>query len=238
MKKILAEAADVGAVTVRTLAARPRDDMFYFYPGEGVWSTPFPGGSHEFLDNGARVLDARAYFHFYATGITPAMTAKMVGKGSQYAVAYVDANGNAFDGSKTYKVHLPPNVPAKDFWSFTLYDNQTRAMLQTDQQFPGSMPAWTRASSRTPTVRTTSTSAPSRRQVRKATGSRPFPARAGTCCSASTARCSPGSTRPGGRVIPSWLSNLQEGYHEWRRSGLPTAAGLNSQSSHCTRRRG
>jgi hypothetical protein len=28
-------------------------------------------------------------------------------------------------------------VPAKDFWSFTLYDNQTRAMLQTDQRFPG-----------------------------------------------------------------------------------------------------
>ena len=137
MKKILEEAADVGATTVRTLAARPRDDMFYFYPGESVWSTPFPGGSHEFLDNGARLLDARAYFHFYATGITPAMTAKMVGKGSQYAVAYSDANGNALDGSKTYKVHLPPNVPAKDFWSFTLYDNQTRAMLQTDQQFPG-----------------------------------------------------------------------------------------------------
>ena len=28
-------------------------------------------------------------------------------------------------------------MPAKDFWSFTLYDNQTRGMLQTDQQFPG-----------------------------------------------------------------------------------------------------
>jgi hypothetical protein len=31
---------------------------------------------------------------------------------------------------------VPKDVPAKDFWSFTLYDNQTRSMLQTDAQFP------------------------------------------------------------------------------------------------------
>jgi hypothetical protein len=60
----------------------------------------------------------------------------MVGKGSAYAGAFVDAKGNPFDGSKTYKLHLPPNVPAKDFWSLTIYDNQTRSMLQTNQQFP------------------------------------------------------------------------------------------------------
>jgi len=137
MKKILTEAADVAAVTVRTLASRPRGDAWYFFPGKRTWNTPFIGGSHEFLSNGARLLDGRAYFHFYATGITPAMTMKMVGKGSQYAVAYLDGAGNALDGSKTYKVHLPPNVPAKDFWSFTVYDNQTRSELQTDQQFPG-----------------------------------------------------------------------------------------------------
>ena len=34
------------------------------------------------------------------------------------------------------KVRLPPNVPAKDFWSFVVYDNQTRSMLQTDQRYP------------------------------------------------------------------------------------------------------
>jgi hypothetical protein len=137
MKKILVEAADVAAVTVRTLASRPRGDRWYFFPGKRQWQSCFYGGSHEFLDDGVRALDARCYFFFYATGITPAMTAKMVGKGSQYAVAYTDADENALDGSKTYKVNLPAPIPAKDFWSFTLYDTQTRSMLQTDQQFPG-----------------------------------------------------------------------------------------------------
>jgi hypothetical protein len=64
------------------------------------------------------------------------MAAKMVGVGSQYAGAFTDSQGNPLDGGKTYKMHLPPNIPAKDFWSFVVYDNQTRSMLQTDQQFP------------------------------------------------------------------------------------------------------
>ena len=138
MKRILTEAADVGAVTVRTVMSQPRDESFYLFPNQSeVWTNPFVGGSHEFLVDGAHILDARAAFHFYATGITPAMAAKIIGRGSKYAAAYLDAEGNPFDGSKTYKVHVPANVPAQDFWSFTLYDNQTRAMLQTDEQFPG-----------------------------------------------------------------------------------------------------
>ena len=48
----------------------------------------------------------------------------------------IPRTGKPLDGSKTYKIHLPPNIPAKDFWSFVVYDNQTRSMLQTDQQFP------------------------------------------------------------------------------------------------------
>jgi hypothetical protein len=56
--------------------------------------------------------------------------------GSQYLMAFQDADKNAFDGANTYKVTLPPNIPAAKFWSFTLYDNQTRSMLDTPQRFP------------------------------------------------------------------------------------------------------
>jgi len=41
-----------------------------------------------------------------------------------------------FDGSKTYKVDLPKDIPAARFWSFTVYDNQSRSMLQTPQKYP------------------------------------------------------------------------------------------------------
>jgi hypothetical protein len=47
MKKTLIEAAAVGNATSRAIGFRPRDDAFYFYPGESAWYTPFVGGSSE-----------------------------------------------------------------------------------------------------------------------------------------------------------------------------------------------
>ena len=50
--------------------------------------------------------------------------------------ASLDADKNYFDGTKTYKCTLPKDVPAEKFWSFTLYDNMTRSMLDTPQRYP------------------------------------------------------------------------------------------------------
>lgn len=136
MKKILTDSVAVANATARAILFKSRMKEAYFYPNS-AWCTPFIGGSYEFLlQPGVRNLDARTMMFYYATGITPAMAMKMVGVGSQYAGAFVDSTGKPLDGSKSYKVHLPPNIPAKNFWSFVVYDNQTRSMLQTDEQFP------------------------------------------------------------------------------------------------------
>ena len=96
-------------------------------------------GSHEWLvdvGNGGRYLDARTLFFYTAKVNTLAIPLEMVGVGSQYAYTAKDEKGNYLDGSKNYKLNLPANPPAKDFWSVVLYNPQTRSELQTSQPFP------------------------------------------------------------------------------------------------------
>jgi hypothetical protein len=89
------------------------------------------------VKNGYRNLDARTLYHYNAIVVTPAMAAPMPeGKGSKYSSTYVDENGDYLDGSKTYRLRVPPNVPVREFWSITVYDPATRSQLQTSQPLP------------------------------------------------------------------------------------------------------
>jgi hypothetical protein len=150
MKKILTEAVATANATSRTLFMSPRDPSWYYYPNS-AWSnllfqtgyqfeTPIPeitpDGVKPFPPTGYRTLDARTYFFYGITGITPGMAMRLTGIGSQYLLAMVDADKNYFDGAKTYRVTLPKDIPEANFWSFTVYDNQTRSMLDTPQRYP------------------------------------------------------------------------------------------------------
>ncbi len=135
MQRILAEAAAVGNATARALMFTTRDQSAYYYPNS-AWKALFVGGYDFSQPGGVLNLDARSMYFYAACGVSPAMTLKIVGAGSQYAFAEHDAAGEYLDGGKSYRLHLPPHIPAKDFWSVIVYDPQTRSMLQTDQPFP------------------------------------------------------------------------------------------------------
>jgi len=136
MQELLTDAAAVGNASTRAILFATRDkDMFYY--NDRQWKICFNGGYQFQKNDGVSWPDARALFHYYATGITPAMEAKLIGAGSQYVYTERDADGRYLDGKSSYKITVPPNAPIKSFWSFMVYDSQTRSMLQTDQRSPG-----------------------------------------------------------------------------------------------------
>jgi len=133
----LRDAAAVANATARTLIFQPRDPAAYLYGDHSRWKTGFVGGDYRWLTpDGARNFDARTYFFYIATVNTPAMALEMVGVGSQYAFCDKDASGDYLYGDKDYRLNIPADAPAKDFWSVVAYDPQTRSELQTGQPFP------------------------------------------------------------------------------------------------------
>jgi hypothetical protein len=152
MRKALTDAAAVGNAAGRALNWRANDVAGWaYYPSSGwsnmLWQgganfeTPPPEITKEGFfkplpPTGARTLDSKTAFYYAYTLDSPGMIMRLPKVGSQYLMGFVDADKNYLDGGKTYKVKLPPRIPAAAFWSFTLYDNQTRSMLQTPQRYP------------------------------------------------------------------------------------------------------
>ena len=92
--------------------------------------------SYTFLKDGVPQIDARNNVYYMAAGNSPAMMEKNVGQGSQYLWTYRDADGNHLDGAKNYRLHVPPDIPIKNFWSVVVYDALSRSELQNGQPFP------------------------------------------------------------------------------------------------------
>jgi hypothetical protein len=137
MQRLLTEAAAIGDATARSALYSPRQKGYFIYPdSDSSWVMGFANKDVFFEVDGARNLNARTSFYFGYTGVTPAMAVTHPGAGSDYAIAFRDAQKKAFDGAKTYRLHLPPNVPVNNFWAVTIYDTQTRSMLQTSQSYP------------------------------------------------------------------------------------------------------
>ena len=96
---------------------------------------PFDMAWHRPID-GSLALDARINFFTNYYSWSPGMVSQVPGRGANYMVANLDGQGVPLSGRKSYKLRLPPNVPAANFWSVTLYDAENSSGLDNGQPFP------------------------------------------------------------------------------------------------------
>ena len=134
---ILIEAAKIGYAEMRILAfANPRPEKIVWQGRQWEWlplSGPINAKLREFGNDNHRDLLASDHFFFQAWGTTAAGGIRKVGAGSIYFSSMKDSTGTYLDGAKNYKLTIPGPVPAKLFWSVTVYDSETRTIINTDQ---------------------------------------------------------------------------------------------------------
>ncbi len=233
MREILTEAAAVGNATARTLACRPRPaEGAHYYGTSPQWVNGLLVSGHDFMtppaditdsgveprpDDGARKLNLRSWWSYLGVGISPAFTAPLPGIGSQYLFAFADREDRTLDGGERYRLVLPPDIPAGRFWSVTVYDNQTRSMLDTPQRFPraGSQDYPTPAAVADADGTTTVHFGPDRPEgVPEGNWIQTTPGRGWFAVLRFYTPCGRSSTRPGGRARSRQWTDLVRRCHE------------------------
>jgi hypothetical protein len=80
--------------------------------------------------------DARIWFFTDYYSVSPGMLSRIPGKGAAYMIAFTDGEGTPLSGGSNYRLHLPANIPAANFWSVTLYEAENASGLANGKPFP------------------------------------------------------------------------------------------------------
>jgi len=92
------------------------------------WRWPSTVGAKTgFTFVGDQGLDAKARGLVYFLACAPPVH---LGKATAYLTTFVDRDGRALDGGRTYKLNVPRGVPATQFWAATVYDVATAAFVR------------------------------------------------------------------------------------------------------------
>jgi hypothetical protein len=111
------------------------------------WLNPFADGTPanptgtlnlawENVAGGYLDLDARIWMFTDYYSISPGMVSQNPGKGAKYVIGFTDSDGTPLVGASNYRLNLPANIPAANFWSVTLYDAENGSGLANGQPFP------------------------------------------------------------------------------------------------------
>jgi hypothetical protein len=125
---ILEEGARVGRAMAAANTFEARLEGANWYRGTNWMASVLlePGQESENYSQ----LDERLHWFYIATYMNPHMAQTSPGPGSVYIQTFKDKDGLWLDGARNYRLAVPPDAPADDFWSITLYDVETRSMIQ------------------------------------------------------------------------------------------------------------
>ena len=133
MKAILTHASQVGNALLRVQSfADRRPDRVVWNDRAWEWAVLRPENGTFDTENYSDSY-ARQKWLYQAQIESPAMFSRAPGAGSLYWLGLRDKSGTFLDGTKTYKLTVPQPVPAKLFWSVTVYDAATRSEIATEQ---------------------------------------------------------------------------------------------------------
>lgn len=120
---ILLKGAAMGELMLRNLQTNPRFAEPYWSSTNWYKSFDFtvPQVTDEELE-----LDTRGVWFYEAVTSSEGMVNPTPGAGQVYMTTKRDNHGNLLRADKTYKLHVPADVPVKQFWALTLYSENTR----------------------------------------------------------------------------------------------------------------
>jgi len=122
-QKILRKGAAMGELMTRNLQVNPRYTEPY-WPGT-YWFKSFDFHTEQEVSDRVE-LDERATWFYEAVASTKGMVNPEVGTGQVYMTTKRDSQGRMLRADKTYKLHVPKDVPVAQFWALTLYSENTR----------------------------------------------------------------------------------------------------------------
>ncbi|ABS65849.1 protein of unknown function DUF1214 [Xanthobacter versatilis] len=120
---ILLKGGAMGELMARNLQVYPRYTEPY-WPGTNWFKSVDFVIPQETAD--IQQIDQRATWFYEAVATSKGMVDPEVGSGQVYMTTKHDKDGNTVRGDRTYKLHVPANVPVEQFWSLTLYSEDTR----------------------------------------------------------------------------------------------------------------
>ncbi|HEY9642131.1 MAG TPA: DUF1254 domain-containing protein [Coleofasciculaceae cyanobacterium] len=134
-QQILQQAAIVGEAMARCLSYAKRQPEAHIWTGTQWKNAVLLEANQETEYHTA--LDERTAYFYEAVTLSAGMTTKTPGLGQQYIGIEKDKEGNWLQGGNRYTLHVPPNVPVKQFWAVTLYDTETRCFINTPHTIAG-----------------------------------------------------------------------------------------------------